>query len=237
MKRSIISLATLAVFLVIGGSAEAGQLTIPNSFSSGATASASQVNANFTAVETAVDDNDTRITANATAITGKLSTSGGTVSGTLNVGTLAFTGTKTHYVNVNAWEFRPKDETYARYYSWFYLYGSDTGSSQGYVAGVNLPDGAVVTAIDGYAYDNSATGDIDFCLFRVTGTGSYSTMGCAYGDSSGTPLYTTLTNSSITNNPIDNSTYSYVLYIWMYTDSSYVRFFNGRVTYTVAAPD
>jgi len=62
MKRSIFSLATLAVFLVIGGGARAGQLTIPNSFTSGTAASAADVNANFTAVETAVNDNDTRLT-------------------------------------------------------------------------------------------------------------------------------------------------------------------------------
>ena len=41
----------------------AGTVTIPNSFSSGSATSASQMNANFTAVKTAVDDNNTRIAA------------------------------------------------------------------------------------------------------------------------------------------------------------------------------
>ena len=62
MKRSIISLATMAVFLVIGGSARAGQISSLNVFTSGATSSAATMNANFTAIQTAVNDNDTRLT-------------------------------------------------------------------------------------------------------------------------------------------------------------------------------
>ncbi len=41
----------------------AGQVTIPNTFSSGTTISSSEMNDNFDAVETAVNDNDSRITA------------------------------------------------------------------------------------------------------------------------------------------------------------------------------
>ena len=38
-------------------------VTIPNSFSSGTATNAAQMNANFTAVKAAVDDNDSRISA------------------------------------------------------------------------------------------------------------------------------------------------------------------------------
>lgn len=48
---------------VISVVAFAGTLTLPNTFVAGATARAADVNANFTAVKTAVDDNDRRITA------------------------------------------------------------------------------------------------------------------------------------------------------------------------------
>ncbi len=41
----------------------ASSVTIPNTFTAGTPAVAAQVNANFAAVKTAVDDNDTRITA------------------------------------------------------------------------------------------------------------------------------------------------------------------------------
>lgn len=101
MKRYISLTAMLVVFLAAGGSAKAGQLTIPNSFSSGATASASAVNANFTAVETAVDDNDTRISAiestgaDITGVTAGSGLTGGGTSGsvTLDIGTGLVTGT------------------------------------------------------------------------------------------------------------------------------------------------
>ena len=55
---------------VLSPCAFAGDLTIPNSFSSGTTAVAADVNANFAAVETAVDDNDVRIATNTSDITG-----------------------------------------------------------------------------------------------------------------------------------------------------------------------
>lgn len=47
-------------------------MTIPNTFTAGTPAVAAQVNANFSAVKTAVDDNDARITTNAAAIAGTL---------------------------------------------------------------------------------------------------------------------------------------------------------------------
>jgi hypothetical protein len=42
----------------------AGQVTLPHTFVSGTAASAAEVNANFNAIKTSVDDNDGRITSN-----------------------------------------------------------------------------------------------------------------------------------------------------------------------------
>ena len=56
------ALILLAVFLV-DVQAWAGSVTVPNTFVNGTTASAGEVNANFNAVENAVDDNDARIAA------------------------------------------------------------------------------------------------------------------------------------------------------------------------------
>lgn len=61
------TLILLAISLV-GTQAWAGSVTVPNTFVDGATASASEVNANFDAVKTAVNDNDSRITTNTTDI-------------------------------------------------------------------------------------------------------------------------------------------------------------------------
>ena len=53
----------ILTLIFTSSSAFATDVTIPNSFSSGTTTSAAEMNANFTAVKSAVDDNDSRITA------------------------------------------------------------------------------------------------------------------------------------------------------------------------------
>lgn len=71
MKRKIGMRKLLLLMLpiaLLAGEAWAGAVTIPNTFTAGTTSSAAQVNGNFTAVKTAVDDNDARITANAANI-------------------------------------------------------------------------------------------------------------------------------------------------------------------------
>lgn len=51
------------VLLGLPVAAIASPVTVPNAFSTGEVISSSQMNANFTAVQTAVDDNDARVTA------------------------------------------------------------------------------------------------------------------------------------------------------------------------------
>jgi len=65
MSRFITTLALLAV----ATTTLAAPVDIPNQFTAGTTAVADDVNANFTAIETAVDDNDARITTNTQRIT------------------------------------------------------------------------------------------------------------------------------------------------------------------------
>lgn len=62
-------LATLALGIAgLSSAALAGELDIPNTFSTGTRAVAAEVNDNFAAVDAAVDDNDARITSNTTSI-------------------------------------------------------------------------------------------------------------------------------------------------------------------------
>ena len=58
-----LNLFTLPLLAAIALPVHASTLTVPNTFSSGTPAVAAQVNANFTAVKGAVDDNDARIAA------------------------------------------------------------------------------------------------------------------------------------------------------------------------------
>jgi hypothetical protein len=59
--RTRITTLCIAIFLSFPLAAIAAELTIPNSFSNGEPADADEVNANFNAVKTAVDDNNQKI--------------------------------------------------------------------------------------------------------------------------------------------------------------------------------
>ena len=59
--RCILKLFGAAVGVVCASVVAAGELTVPNQFSNGQATSASEMNANFSAVESAVNDNDQRI--------------------------------------------------------------------------------------------------------------------------------------------------------------------------------
>jgi len=60
--KNLIALVLMGIISILGISAAyAGSVTVPNTFQPGTTARAAEVNTNFQAVKTAVDDNDIRI--------------------------------------------------------------------------------------------------------------------------------------------------------------------------------
>lgn len=59
--NNIRNLFTVLITVLTTSLAQAGEVTIPNSFSAGSTAVAAEVNGNFTAVSTAVNDNNGRV--------------------------------------------------------------------------------------------------------------------------------------------------------------------------------
>lgn len=88
------SLLTIAVFAATVSSAQAAPVAALTSFTSGTPAKASEVNANFTALKTAADANDTRIAALETQLAKELGYAHINVSGGVgSVGTSGGTGT------------------------------------------------------------------------------------------------------------------------------------------------
>jgi hypothetical protein len=76
-RRTALGLPVLLVLLAVPLVVVAGTVSVPNTFVNGAVADADDVNANFDSVETAVNDNDSRITAaqaESLAIAGALAT-------------------------------------------------------------------------------------------------------------------------------------------------------------------
>jgi hypothetical protein len=67
-KQSASKKLLLPALLLVSGIATAAPVTIPNTFTSGTPAVAAEVNANFTAVKTAVDDNNNDIISLVTAL-------------------------------------------------------------------------------------------------------------------------------------------------------------------------
>jgi len=62
MNKYLSQASLMIALIVLSVTARASDLSIPNTFTAGQAAVAAEVNDNFTATETAVDDNNTRIT-------------------------------------------------------------------------------------------------------------------------------------------------------------------------------
>jgi hypothetical protein len=122
---NILVIAALMLFSC-GVKASAGSVTIPNTFSSGTTAKASEVNANFSAVKAAVDDNDDRIadldsrtsdiddevTMLESDLNEKLGVGGGTMTGNLTVPGVHYSTPRTHSASIPGDIFRPRSSSH-----------------------------------------------------------------------------------------------------------------------------
>jgi len=99
-KTHFITMAAAAMLFSSGASA--APYTIANTFIAGTPAIAGQVNANFTAAKTAIDDNDARVTANAaTAATNATNIAANTASAATNAANIA-TNTASAATNATA---------------------------------------------------------------------------------------------------------------------------------------
>ncbi|MEX2596233.1 MAG: hypothetical protein WEC59_04820, partial [Salibacteraceae bacterium] len=117
--------------------------------------------------------------------------------------------------------------------------GGTNGSSATLYAPIQLPDGATVTEVTFYIYDNDGTYGVEGSLRRHTLGGTIvSVLGSTpTSGNTATPGTTSLTESTILNAVIDNSSYSYFLRFSTYQNNNDLRIYGARVTYEVSKTD
>ena len=123
----------------------ASSVTIPNSFTAGTAAIAAEVNGNFDAVKSAVDDNDSRLNA-------------------LESGTLSFSlYGLIDSIDGNTCQLQ-------RSLSGYVYYNVGSGATCNAFMPVNLPQGRSLTGLSCTVFDNDPTGtnDVDFAALRRT---------------------------------------------------------------------
>jgi hypothetical protein len=144
---------------------------------------------------------------------------------------------KTRYFSINSSDPQPYDDAYG-YFRGNIGLGKDSGASgsQNWYAEVNLPDDAVVTEFKIWFKDSDAN-DLTCNLDRrPLGTSSSSSMASAA--SSGTPGEGSDTDTTISNEIIDNASYAYYVRIQFPSGDTYtdLMFRSARIEYTTTGP-
>ncbi len=187
MKKLIVFIAAMTLMLS-GVTAWAGAVTIPNVFTPNTPAKADSVNENFSAVDVAVDNNAAMITSLQNA----------------------HSGTRTGYVSISAGSLTPTVPSviFTRF-GGISIYPADA-TTQTYIAGVNLPHGAIITAFSVKFYDNDITkvGNAQLRAFCGSSEGPIATVQSIAGSN-------TITDSTISfPDVVDNMDCNYNIQVW-----------------------
>lgn len=173
-----------------------GSLTIPKTWGSSETLTASDLNGNFQSVKTEIDDNNDRITSLEAKHT----------SGIFSVSAVVSIPRDTSCIT--------KQFTDNTTYIGRYAASNCLAAPEYLVAPVTLPNGATITAFRYTAYDNDASKDSNGILFRSDGAqlATVSAAGCC-------GALVTDSTTVVTNPIVDNSTYAYFVYMAIYQAS------------------
>jgi len=117
--------------------------------------------------------------------------------------------------------------TYAYISSGVAAYASNIG------CGVRLPQGATITELRAWVYDNDAGGIVWVYLERHTNGGGTATMASVSAADSGSVQ--NLATTTITTPVVDNANYSYRIMVYLGPSAvgTNIRFYNVRLTYTL----
>ena len=142
-------------------------------------------------------------------------------------------GLGTNYLMVGPDAFQPWSSTLGYYFN-----GPSPGvrisdSSGGLLAPVFLPNGAEVTSMKAYIYDNQSAGDMTVRLYSQTMAPASNDL-MAIVDSSGISFEGTSTDSTISEATIDNQNRSYMVEVSSSSWSTELIFVGVLITYTVS---
>lgn len=209
-KALLIALATLGTTIALAAPA-----TIPNTFSSGTAAVAAEVNDNFTALKSAIDDNDSRIN----------TPSGG-------------------FVSVSPQAFRnelmiPECRWYSQQAFFGIFSNTSTSTDCDAVAGIQLPHNASITSFNCYFRDTSLDYSINARLYRKNIDGSTDEIifetPLTEGNSATTQALSDTTPANPGDEVVDNQNYSYSIMLdfdgGTDTVSAAIQFYNCTVGY------
>ena len=164
------------------------------------------------------------------------------VEGSIEVdGEYTYESAKTRYKSFNGIGFSPVFETGKlvplNVGSSMYYYFAD-GSGLEYAAQrLDLPDGAIITNLDGWLYDNdnSALGRVRICR-QQNGNSSDATLATVETTGSGVSTFVQSLSQSL-NHTVDNQNYSYYIWVEGYGGNTNIRYYGAKITYTVLKAD
>jgi hypothetical protein len=217
-KHQIFQTAILALLTV---TVSASEVTLPNEFVAGERARAGEVNDNFTAVKTAVDNNHDRIT----SLEDQVKETGAVSLSVHAFGNFLFD-------NASGCEFR-RSVNYG-----FFAFGTSCSAT----ASVALPHGATITGVACLVYDNETTPSVSLNLVRAPlaseASGIQLFTAISNASSAGAQLYNLSNATSPGDDVVDNTAYSYYMSVafnvsGLVTNTN-LRIYNCKVDYTLA---
>ncbi len=192
----------------------ASELTVPTSYSNGDTLTADSLNGNFSAVETAVDDNDARISTNESSLGSHASRLDSLEqAGAVSLGHTAFNNDNNAGSTADGYCTLYKGASnYAYYVS---VAGATTASCDAQAA-VSLPDGKTLTGLHCTLLDNTDLTSLNARLWRTNlndGTSQNVFTTPETTDNASLVVVSDTTPETAGSEAVDNSTYAYNLFI------------------------
>jgi hypothetical protein len=156
---------------------------------------------------------------------------GDTMSGTLTVPKITYSPARTRYFSVGGEAFNPGSNV--AYTNTYGMGGAYISSGSGaLVAPVHLPQGAVVTSFKVF-FNDTSTSNMDVYLDCLSLTsGGYSSL--ANVSSTGISGYGNISDTTITNGTINNTTCGYTVYAYSTSWNSSLKIMGALITYTVS---